>query len=640
MLKKNLICSLILVVSMFFSCAAYAGTAVNDNSSIILPAGHAYIMEGFPEDNHASYKNIIVGGKGDDCSRGYVFFNIKDYSSKNKYTLKFTAEKVSAAKTITVNGYKYPDAAPASIVKAANISSGQIGSFSIKSGTTYDLDVTDYISKNISRRKNIAFLILGDDKAVAEFNLSEKNCGFILESEVLEETVQDYEPIDVETLLEDTAEEEKTDGSGNDKPASDDLNSIRASQTKVRKWPEIADYPDYVDIDDYTTTYYKPWLLNYHFTEPVQVERDYKGGEGGQRLNAGAVSPHNNNKLLVGYDTEGIYRSDDGGVTWHPSQDGLKNCAIVSIEYDPDDDNIVYCMTARVDNGKSKSVGIFKSKDGGYNWYQVHNMNSHYGYFNNLITFSEKKKNGLRTVYAGTLADGPVLCSYDGGETWTEIGLDGYMITRLQYVDNLLVATTSDGIFVTSDDGKSWEKRVNGLKGTPKDPDNPELGFTYYVYSFAYDPDNTSNWYCGLGTELYVSYDRGLSWEYITDTSKMQCIPNIRFFGLKFGAKKPDGSRRFFATLHGQYSYQYSDDYGKTWQRGNIHNEVAYTEDNWGSGPQPVLVSYDDPDLMWVMLQDENYKSINGGTDVWPSASCCSGRRVTDFCILTKIIRI
>lgn len=285
MLKKNLICSLILVVSMFFSCAAYAGTAVNDNRSIILPAGHAYIMEGFPEDNHASYKNIIVGGKGDDCSRGYVFFNIKDYSSKNKYTLKFTAEKVSAAKTIAVNGYKYPDAAPASIVKAANISSGQIGSFSIKSGTTYDLDVTDYISKNISRRKNIAFLILGDDKAVAEFNLSEKNCGFILESEVLEETVQDYEPIDVETLLEDTAEEEKTDGSGNDKPASDDLNSIRASQTKVRKWPEIADYPDYVDIDDYTTTYYKPWLLNYHFTEPVQVERDYKGGEGGKGRN-------------------------------------------------------------------------------------------------------------------------------------------------------------------------------------------------------------------------------------------------------------------------------------------------------------------------------------------------------------------
>jgi len=631
MIRRNFVFAMMLIVTLLFSTVTYADILIDDEN-IILPFGHAYIKNGYPDINNASSYDLLVGGKGDECSRSYVFFNIDNFSEKNKYILKITPKKVSGEKTISVSGYKYPDAAPASLVKEANISTEQLGSFSAKAGLTYEVDVSDFIKNNITVRKNIAFLIIGDDNETAEFEVSKESCGIVLQKELFNKKDNPYEPIDIEALLsDDSNQEEAVNDDGNDKPAADDLNAIRASQTKVRQWPEIADYPDYVDIDDYTTTYYKPWLLNYHFTEPVQVERDYKGGEGGQRLNAGAISPFSNNKLLVGYDTEGIYRSDDGGVTWHPSQDGIKTSAIVSIEYDPDDDNIVYCMTARVDNGVSKDVGIFKSKDGGRTWYQVHNMKSHYGYFNNLITFSEKKENGLRTVYAGTLADGPVLCSYDGGETWSEIGLDGYMITRLQYVDNALVATTDNGIFVTSDDGKNWEKRVNGLKGTPIDVNNPELGSTYYVYSFAFDPDNHSNWYCGLGTELYVSYDRGMNWQYITDTSKMQCIPNIRFFGLKFGAKKPDGCRRFFATLHGQYSYQYSDDYGKTWHRGNIHNEVAYTEDNWGSGPQPVLVSYDNPDLMWVMLQDENYKSTNGGTDVWPSASGCSGRRIMDY---------
>ena len=36
---------------------------------------------------------------------------------------------------------------------------------------------------------------------------------------------------------------------------------------------------------------------------------------------------------------------------------------------------------------------------------------------------------------------------------------------------------------------------------------------------------------------------------------------------------------------------------------------------------------------MWVMMQDENYKSVDGGANIYPSASGCSGHRLVDFWI-------
>ena len=67
-------------------------------------------------------------------------------------------------------------------------------------------------------------------------------------------------------------------------------------------------------------------------------------------------------------------------------------------------------------------------------------MPSHYGYHYELFAFGEPKK-VFRTIYAGTLAEGGVLCSYDNGETWTEIGLEGKTVTALKMCEGELVAS-------------------------------------------------------------------------------------------------------------------------------------------------------------------------------------------------------
>lgn len=600
---KRLFC-LVLALSLL-----QAGVFADETEKIPC-SGHAYIEAAYAKSNHSGENVIKVGGKGQLCARGYVFFKLDNIPSANdKYVLTLTPYSVTGGKTITVHGYKYQDRSPADMVYVTEaVSTGNLGSSAVSENTAFSVDVSAYVKSSLTQRGNIAFMLAGDDKEEAYFKPSD------IYLEVI--------PGGAAAVISDT----KPAAEG---PSASDQNSVRASQVKERKWPEIGEISEYADIDDYTTTYYKPWLLNYHFTEPVQFQNDYYGGETGQRLTAGAIAYKSNNKLLLGYDTEGIYRSDDGGVTWRPSQNGLKTVSVVSIAYHPDDDNTVFAMMARMDNKFSNAVGIFKSTDGGENWRHVHNMPSHYGYHYELFAFGEPKK-GVRTIYAGTLAEGGVLCSYDNGETWKEIGLEGKTVTALKMCENELVASTMDGIYVTSDDGKTWEARNSGLTGTPIDPDDASAGYKYTVYSFTFDPDKTSDWYCGVATELFVSHDRGKTWEYMCNSKDMD-KENLRFYNLKFGAKYPDGHRRFFATLHGQWIYRYSDDYGKTWKNENIHNEKAFFEDNWGSGPQPLLTSYDNPDLMWVMMGDENYKSTDGGENIYPSASGCSGLRAVAF---------
>ena len=43
--------------------------------------------------------------------------------------------------------------------------------------------------------------------------------------------------------------------------------------------PTLPELPENINIDDYTATYYKPWLANRHITSPGDILEDRKGGE-------------------------------------------------------------------------------------------------------------------------------------------------------------------------------------------------------------------------------------------------------------------------------------------------------------------------------------------------------------------------
>ena len=118
----------------------------------------------------------------------------------------------------------------------------------------------------------------------------------------------------------------------------------------------------------------------------------------------------------------GVYRTDDGGVSWtRVLGAGLSGSAVASdVKYDPSDANIVYAALGWI--GGSSANGMYKSTDGGLNFSMlgggfpttnVGRINFAISESNHLILYAAVHNistNGLLGIYK----------SVDGGATWTK----------------------------------------------------------------------------------------------------------------------------------------------------------------------------------------------------------------------------
>jgi len=89
-----------------------------------------------------------------------------------------------------------------------------------------------------------------------------------------------------------------------------------------------------------------------------------------------AMDPQNSNILYAATSAwarpgfTGLFKSVDGGTSWHPINTGLQDIGNVSwitaLVIDPDESNVVYAATRGADSSIGK--GVSKSVDGGKNW--------------------------------------------------------------------------------------------------------------------------------------------------------------------------------------------------------------------------------------------------------------------------------
>ena len=79
------------------------------------------------------------------------------------------------------------------------------------------------------------------------------------------------------------------------------------------------------------------------------------------------VDPSNSSHVLLATDRGGVYRSEDGGVTFEPSNTGFSSRQVVAYASDPHNPSDVY---VGVVNDKTTG-GVFWSRNGGVTWTQV-----------------------------------------------------------------------------------------------------------------------------------------------------------------------------------------------------------------------------------------------------------------------------
>ena len=246
-------------------------------------------------------------------------------------------------------------------------------------------------------------------------------------------------------------------------------------------------------------------------------------------IGALAVAPSNANVVYAGTGEsdirgdfitgDGVYKTTDAGKTWR--YDGLRDTHTISaIVVDPRDEKVVYASSMGHVFAPNADRGVFKSTDGGATWHRSLYIDDKTG----VIALAMDPKNP-DVIYAAawqasrdawSLASGGsgsgLYKTIDGGAHWTNIsratgfpeGILGRIGVSVAASDPRVVyaiAQAKDGgIFRSADGGASWQ-RVN------VDWAFRQRAF-YYMSIFA-DPANANTVYVVEVDALWVSHDGG-----------------------------------------------------------------------------------------------------------------------------------
>ncbi|MCB9051288.1 MAG: glycosyl hydrolase [Lewinellaceae bacterium] len=172
------------------------------------------------------------------------------------------------------------------------------------------------------------------------------------------------------------------------------------------------------------------------------------GAENYGTLSYVVESPHEKGVIWTGSDDGLVHLTRDGGATWqNVTPTGLAECLVNAIEVSPHDPATAYIATTRY-KFNDHTPGLYKTTDYGKTWTNI-SSGIPYGAFTRVVREDDKRK-GL--LFAGT--ETGLYISWNDGKTWQpfQLNLPVAPITDLAVRHGDLIAATSGRSFWILDD--------------------------------------------------------------------------------------------------------------------------------------------------------------------------------------------
>ncbi|MEM8678639.1 MAG: glycosyl hydrolase [Planctomycetota bacterium] len=270
---------------------------------------------------------------------------------------------------------------------------------------------------------------------------------------------------------------------------------------------------------------------------PAQIDNSLFGGlrvrSIGPALMSGrigdlAVNPDNFDQIYAAACSGGVWKSENGGITWKPIFDNEGSYSIGCVTLDPHNPSVVWVGTGENNSQRSVSFGdgVYRSRDGGKHWEHMGLKESeHIG----MIAVHPEQSDTVFVAAQGPLwrsgGERGLYKTTDGGKTWkrvlhisddtgvNEVHLDprdpnvlyASSYQRRRHVWTLINGGPESAIYKSTDGGENWRKLTRGLPGGDKgrigidvSPVNPDV-----IYAIIEASE---------GGGFYRSTDRGETW--------------------------------------------------------------------------------------------------------------------------------
>ena len=190
--------------------------------------------------------------------------------------------------------------------------------------------------------------------------------------------------------------------------------------------------------------------------------------------------------LIVAFASGGLWRTDSRGGTWVPLFDGEPTLTIGAFALGDADGQILYVGTGESNSSRTSyaGLGMYKSADGGKTWHNAGLTDSHHI---GRVLVDPRNSNAVLVAAVGHLytenSERGVYRTSDGGKTWNrtlfvndrtgaiDLAADPknpdtvYAATweRARTAANFLESGPGSGIWKSADGGKSWKRLTAGL---------------------------------------------------------------------------------------------------------------------------------------------------------------------------------
>ena len=306
-------------------------------------------------------------------------------------------------------------------------------------------------------------------------------------------------------------------------------------------------------------------------------------------IGAVAVAPSNSEIVWVGTGEDNNQRSSSYGDGVHLSTDGgrtFRNMGLRAsqhigrIRVHPRDPDVVYVAAAGPLWAAGGERGLYKTTDGGATWRNVLSVDEHTGAADvvldpsdpDVIWVATHQRERRAYSYVGGGPGSGIWKSTDGGESWTRLtnGLPTSDIGRIGLDVSVsrpgtlyaVVEGSEAGVYRTDDGGASW-RRMSDIASIPwyfgevrVDPADPETVYHLGVqlqrsrdggetweraasgphvdnHALWISPENRDLLILGNDGGLYVSRDRGASWDFAVN------LPVSQFYAVGLDNAEP-----------------------------------------------------------------------------------------------------